>query len=84
MPNTNCLEGMNCPKCGANEPFGIEISTTAIMFDQGNEYISDIYWDGESHCTCQSCQFDGRVKDFTVGSSQYNGNLLKFRKETAV
>lgn len=66
-PNTNCLEGMKCPKCGSLEPFRIEVTTTAIMYDEGSDYDKyggDLDWEDESYCKCMECDFEGAVKDF--------------------
>lgn len=62
--NTNCLAGMQCPKCGSNEPFGIEIMTTMVICDDGSHDTGDLYWDKDSYCTCLSCDFDGKVAAF--------------------
>jgi hypothetical protein len=70
MPNTNCLQGMQCPKCKSLEPFAIEVTTTFRVFDEGTEdQIGDTNWDEDSYCECCECcecVFTGTVKDFTV------------------
>ena len=54
MTNTNCLEGILCPECGATEPFRIEIKPVTLTTQ----------WDDESYCKCVSCDCEGVVKDF--------------------
>ena len=39
--NTNCLSGMQCPKCGSLEPFGIEVTMVVTMSDDGTEDYGD-------------------------------------------
>jgi len=70
MPNTNCLCGMQCPKCKSFEPFAIEITTTVRVFDDGtDDQLSDTHWEDDSYCECGKCTFTGTVKDFAVSES---------------
>ena len=65
--NSNCLAGMQCPKCKSLEPFAIEITTTFRVFDEGTEdQIGGTEWGDDSYCECCKCVFTGTVKDFTV------------------
>lgn len=64
MSNTNCLEGMACPKCGSEGPFKIVITAWALMFDDGIEETDESEWDDESPCICHECNHLGTVKDF--------------------
>lgn len=67
MSNTNCLSGMQCPKCKSLEPFAIEVLTTFRVFDEGtDDQIGDTNWDDDSYCECCACVFAGTVRDFTV------------------
>jgi hypothetical protein len=75
MPNENCLEGMQCPKCGCEGPFTIGIKTTVLMTDEGSEddpMGADQEWDDDSYCGCceESCPFSGTVKDFRAAEGQ--------------
>ncbi len=66
-PNTNCLEGMQCPRCGSYSPFRITVTSVVNMADDGSEYVSGYGedWDDDSHAWCPSpCNFEGAVRDF--------------------
>lgn len=63
--NTNCLEGMACPKCQSEGPFWINAKLDILMHDDGHDTDGgDTEWDGESACTCKECQHGGTVADF--------------------
>ena len=65
-PNTNCLEGMQCPKCESFGPFNIRISQIAEVNDDGVEDAhGDNEWDDESYCQCIECGESGTVKEFS-------------------
>ena len=66
--NTNCLEGMKCPRCGSLEPFKIEVTTLIQFTDDGEDLGkgSDQEWDDKSYCECCECIFHGTVKDFKM------------------
>ena len=64
-PNTNCLEGMQCPKCKSYGPFIIAAETQVLVSDDGTEEAGgDTNWEDTSYCRCQECDRDGQVKDF--------------------
>jgi hypothetical protein len=65
--NTNCLEGIKCPKCESHQPFDISARTTVMMFDDGSDpedSHGDLEWDNDSFCRCASCNHTGKVSDF--------------------
>lgn len=62
--NTNCLEGVECPKCEALEPFAIVGSTVFMVYDDGIEQYTDVEWDKEAHCACETCGHNGQLKEF--------------------
>ena len=63
--NTNCLKGIQCPECGSEGPFVIEVSTTVLMSDDGwDEHVSDTIWEDTSYCRCDDCDHVGEVADF--------------------
>lgn len=55
--NTNCLEGMKCPKCGSLEPFEISARATFEVFDSGTEDYYEVAWENDSDCLCMECSF---------------------------
>lgn len=67
-PNTNCLDGFQCPSCGSYGPFRIyvTISGPAMIYDQGSDdCVGDAVWDDASSCECRECGHIGKVRDFT-------------------
>ena len=63
--NTNCLKGIQCPECGSEGPFRIDVSTTVTMHDDGwDENVSDTTWEDHSWCCCDACDCVGVVADF--------------------
>ena len=69
-PNTNCLVGMQCPKCQSYGPFHIVVTEMVKMSDDGSEQVGgDQEWGDESHATCgdHDCAFTGTVADFRGG-----------------
>lgn len=66
-PNTNCLEGMQCPECGSYGPFVLAIQTWMEFDDDGEDPFDtggDREWDDDSGCVCSSCKHRGKVRDF--------------------
>lgn len=53
--NTNCLEGLRCPDCGALEPFQISVRTIATVYDDGVHETADHEWDSNAPIRCVSC-----------------------------
>ena len=63
--NTNCLIGMQCPKCSSFEPFVIEVKTFMKVYDDGTDAdYGNTEWDDASCCECRKCGFCGTVADF--------------------
>jgi DNA-directed RNA polymerase subunit RPC12/RpoP len=69
--NTNCLEGIRCPKCGSYEPFWITFTANMQVYDDGTGLDDDVAWDDESDIICCGCQHTGVVAEFraTAGAS---------------
>ena len=64
-PNTNCLDGMRCPRCGSYEPFTIYgLTGNAVVYDEGTEEVTGIEWEDDAECKCGRCEFDGLVREF--------------------
>jgi hypothetical protein len=69
MTNSNCLEGIRCPKCGQEDRFMIAAKIIADVTDGGADVASPKYgngfeWDEASYCRCPECDFEGKLKDF--------------------
>lgn len=70
MPNTNCLQGFRCPKCGHEDSFLIAVDVVMRVYDDGTEAIlSDTCWDDDSYCECDICHHHAAVKEFTCSST---------------
>jgi hypothetical protein len=68
-PNMNCLEGMQCPKCGGFGPFEIAALLTVHVTDDGSEVPpQDHDWhdDSPARCLDAECEFTGRVSHFRI------------------
>jgi len=64
-PNTNCLEGMACPKCESYGPFHIDITTTVLHDDDGViDDSNDKHWGSDSWCMCNDCRYTATIKEF--------------------
>jgi len=72
MRNTNVLEGMKCPNCFSTGPFQIVGKTLFTVTDEGTGDHSHVEWDDDSVCLCESCKFDGTVKDFLERQGKYD------------
>lgn len=71
--NSNCLDGMQCPKCKSLEPFSIQCHCIVQVFDNGTDVTSDHEWDENSFCSCDKCHFSASVKEFEVKGKQSKG-----------
>jgi hypothetical protein len=67
-PNTNCLEGFQCPACKSYGNFWINamILARVLMSDMGTveEQPTSTDWDEDSEVTCDSCGRVGIVAEF--------------------
>src|SRR5258708_37057548 len=69
MTNTNCLDGIKCPKCGNEDTFRIEVTTMATVTDDGAEVEHvDMDWDETSYAECAGCYKFGQLSHFKVQS----------------
>jgi hypothetical protein len=64
MTNTNCLEGITCPKCGNESRFHIEVTTMASVTDDGAETCGDMEWSATSFTECTACHRHGSLNEF--------------------
>ena len=64
--NTNCLEGLACPKCGNDERLIIQGESAFEVTDDGTGRHWDVYWDDSSHTVCPNrvCNFEGNLCEF--------------------
>ena len=68
--NTNCLEGMTCPKCGQTEALHIAVTSWVKMTDDGTDGMADglpsydTEWDENSPCQCPECDHFGVAHEF--------------------
>lgn len=66
-PNSNCLDGFECPACGSYGPFYIRATVTGetLVSDDGTEGVmGDVEWDDNSACRCADCGHPGTVREF--------------------
>jgi hypothetical protein len=76
MTNTNCLEGIACPKCGHTESFHIEAVVRLHVTDSGSEDPGgDHYWDADSDCMCgnRACDQQGPFQEFWIANQAPKG-----------
>jgi len=65
--NTNCLEGVKCPKCGQEDLFKIGASVIVEVSDGGTEdQGGDYEWNEAAFCQCCECDHTGKLADFTT------------------
>ena len=62
--NNNCLDGLQCPKCKALEPFQIRTSSWTVWTDDGTQESTEFEYDSESYITCIPCGHGGQVQEF--------------------
>jgi hypothetical protein len=55
MANTNCLEGMKCPKCGQEDRFRIKAEAVFDVTDDGAELFGSVDWNDEATVVCVEC-----------------------------
>lgn len=67
MPNTNCLENIQCPRCKQEDRFHIAASVLVEVTDDGTEDMcGDYEWSHSSFCCCPECEHIGTLKDFYI------------------
>lgn len=65
MTNTNVLQGMKCPGCGAEGPFDIEgISIFKEVTDEGTAEYGDVRFPSLAYIVCCACRRDGTYAEF--------------------
>jgi hypothetical protein len=66
MSNSNCLDGLRCPRCGQEDRLDIVARVMCRVTDDGSEPFGDHDWDDDSVAVCPGCGCDGRLGDFRV------------------
>jgi hypothetical protein len=69
MTNTNCLEGIRCPRCKQEDVIYIVASHEVRVTDDGTEDEGgDWEWNhgSETRCGDNACAFTGPLRDFEV------------------
>lgn len=68
MMNTNCLSGIQCPYCGFEDEFKIEVVALARVTDEGvmstSSEGSENEWFPDSPIVCGRCRRHGVVEEF--------------------
>ncbi len=66
--NSNCLEGLQCPKCGNHEKLVIQCKAMFYVEEDGTDPIdySEIVWDENSYTECFECAYHGPNSSFTI------------------
>ncbi len=66
-PNTNCLEGWQCPDCQSWGPFTVEVTMRVMLSDDGTDFLEDdgdTAYDDQAFAMCQDCQRQAPVAYF--------------------
>lgn len=64
--NTNCLDGMECPRCGSLGSFAISCTSEFDVSDDGTGDHDSVEWEDDSPCTCGCCGFNATVHGFKI------------------
>ena len=69
MPNTNCLTGFRCPKCGFEDNVYLPGETIFHVFDNGTETFGNVSFQDETEglearCGNPECTYQGPFDDF--------------------
>ena len=70
MPNTNCLQGIRCPKCGHEDAFKIEAKVLVLVKTMGPKTWRAFRMGSNHYCECDNCHYSGTIKDFTLPTSK--------------
>ena len=66
-PNTNCIEGWQCPECKSWGPFVVQATVWVQVHDDGTEPAPDYggtEYDNASLAACTRCGKHATVRDF--------------------
>lgn len=69
--NTNCLEGLQCPKCKQEDELLVQVREWVSLSDDGTDPYADSVdnmggpeWEDTSPTICPECKFTGPMKKF--------------------
>jgi hypothetical protein len=62
--NENCLEGLECPKCGNHDELDIAAIAWLRVVDKGTGDYKDPEWNDGSACRCPRCGYVATVASF--------------------
>jgi DNA-directed RNA polymerase subunit RPC12/RpoP len=77
MTNTNCLEGISCPKCGNDSRLIVAVRSLAEVTDDGAETFGDMEWDEGSYAECPECGHQGALGEFRIPTDDENATQPK-------
>jgi predicted nucleic-acid-binding Zn-ribbon protein len=64
--NTNCLEGIKCPKCGNEDSFAVDVKGWATITDDGLGSVMDADWEEDADTVCSICSHQGPWSEFII------------------
>lgn len=71
--NTNCLEGLCCPKCLQEDKILMHTPMWVAMTDDGTDPFDDdikndgdTVWDADTPAKCPECGYEGTMQDFKL------------------
>jgi hypothetical protein len=64
MPNTNCLRGWCCPKCGNTAQFEVAATCLVTLTDDGTDTPMDFTWEPTAFAQCSDCGLQATVAHF--------------------
>jgi len=89
--NKNCLEGIECPRCGSQGPFRIACTSMMDVEDDGTGDCEDIEWDDKSYCECRNCSAYATVRYFRITNKhklyipdKTEANMLRYTHDWSV
>jgi hypothetical protein len=62
--NTNCLEGVRCPRCLQDERVIVAARVFATVADNGIVDTDEHMWEDDALTKCPVCNFEGEWKQF--------------------
>jgi hypothetical protein len=65
-PNSNCLDGKRCPKCGSYGPFEVFVSMRVLLYDSGADDAEDgsMEFDDATLAICYACGYQSAFGNY--------------------